>query len=504
MINVWFRVDSSADLGEGHIRRCLNLAQQLPTHINTRFVCHQLTTNSISLLKGAGFENISLNELDNPENIINYISQIGGKHILIIDHYQLSLPFESIIKQQTNCQIVVIDDLADRKHDCDILIDASPIRQETDYKGLILNPLTKLLCGSRYLIFSTKLKQLHITKKQEKTHVFLGATDPLNASRKIADIVANKLNKACVLALTNSSNQGNINDLIGYEISKSEENFLDKMQQCHYAVGAPGTTLWERLALKCKVGCFSTAPSQINILEQLDKENICCYLGDLDQLSSQEIEENLRNFYEVRSKKLQVEKISHWFQLNSTQNVVSAILQNYPSLKSLYKKKVCIKPYAHSNAKRTVDWLNDQEIQSTFGFSRQIDTKAHTQWVNSQNNFYIWEIYFNEEHVGNTTIRLLNIKTAYFEIYLGDANIRGKGVGSLAFQLTAAWAFKHLNVEVIELISLKNNTAANKLYKKHNFKQLGTEQNKQLINGKYISQIKWALPKSDFNMREVI
>ena len=56
--------------------------------------------------------------------------------ILIVDHYGIDYRWESRLRPFCN-RIMVIDDLADRKHDCDFLLDQNLGKSFQDYHGLV-------------------------------------------------------------------------------------------------------------------------------------------------------------------------------------------------------------------------------------------------------------------------------------------------------------------------------------------------------------------------------
>lgn len=69
---------------------------------------------------------------------------------VVLDHYALDRRWEQPMRQIADC-IIVIDDLADRTHDCDLLIDQNPGRKSSDYRALLPESAT-ILAGPDFAL----------------------------------------------------------------------------------------------------------------------------------------------------------------------------------------------------------------------------------------------------------------------------------------------------------------------------------------------------------------
>ena len=142
-----FRSDASTKIGQGHTIRCLKLAKAIRNNGNDCFfICRDLEGNLIKKIQQEGFavhvlsgSNLSkkiktINKLklshadwlsvswqQDAEETINAISS-KKVDLLIVDHYALDKSWEEKLRPYTK-KIMVIDDLADRKHDCDFFLD---------------------------------------------------------------------------------------------------------------------------------------------------------------------------------------------------------------------------------------------------------------------------------------------------------------------------------------------------------------------------------------------
>lgn len=165
--------------------------------------------------------------------------------------------------------------------------------------------------------------------------------------------------------------------------------------------------------------------------------------------------------------------------------------------------KCQLKPYSECHDLQTVVWLNDPYIQENFGITYVVNVTDHREWLENQVDLMMWAIHVSNKHVGNVSLRLTpRHKKAYFEIYLGEKSIRGKGVGKLVLQLVLRHAFNDLNLNRIYLYTRPDNKAANNLYKSLGFTQEGVEKESIFSgSGVFYDQILWGMIKSDFNSR---
>lgn len=207
-MKVVFRVDSSLQIGSGHLMRCLTLAERLKKEndADVYFVMRALSGNLIDLVKQKKFSVLELpqagsctalsgyakwltvtQEQDAAETIAS-MKAIGTLDVLVIDSYAIDIKWESILRPHVK-KIMVIDDLANRKHDCDILLDQNEyLNKDKRYEGL-LPQNCKLLLGARYAIlreefYKAREKMRLRDGKIKNILVFFGGSDPSNETLK--------------------------------------------------------------------------------------------------------------------------------------------------------------------------------------------------------------------------------------------------------------------------------------------------------------------------------
>jgi len=182
---------------------------------------------------------------------------------LIIDHYAFDYRWEEAMSGVAK-SIMVIDDLADRNHKCNILLDQNLGRKEKDYINFIL-PNTKLLIGSNYALLRTEFYNLRkqyrsVCKKKLSYSLFvcMGGTDKDNFTGKLLDRLIKvkilELKKIIIVMGENSIWLDEIRSKIAnfkndIEIFVGSKQISKIMMKTDMAIGAAGMIAWERCCL---------------------------------------------------------------------------------------------------------------------------------------------------------------------------------------------------------------------------------------------------------------
>lgn len=176
-LNVVFRTDGSPLIGSGHVMRCLTLARKLKAMgMECRFVCREFPEHLGERIVQAGFEVLLLPfDPDYPKNSwlgataendsAQTIDVLKGTppDWLVIDHYEISVEWEiAFYDHYPDSRVLVIDDLANRLHRCDCLVDLSPGRSQEDYQNLV-NPEAELCLGLEFALLRSEFTDLRMS-----------------------------------------------------------------------------------------------------------------------------------------------------------------------------------------------------------------------------------------------------------------------------------------------------------------------------------------------------
>ena len=292
-MNVVFRVDSSVQMGAGHLMRCLTLADKLKKQSHQiSFICRELAGNLISLiqypvqslLKDDSFrsDDLYLNWLgatqeEDAKQTINVIPE--DVDALIVDSYALDEIWHKQLRLYTK-KIVVIDDLANRNFDCDILLNQNIGAQKKDYKRKVSNNC-KLLLGCDYALLRPEFSGLRArtlekrrnTKEIKNILVSVGGSDVDNITYDILQQLDGGFNIVVVLGSSSPHNKmiENYAKDKGIRVVINAENMSELMFEADLAIGAGGSTSWERCCLGLPTLLFVTAENQRIVAEDLER-----------------------------------------------------------------------------------------------------------------------------------------------------------------------------------------------------------------------------------------
>ena len=207
---------------------------------------------------------------------------------LIVDHYGIDYVWEKNVYENIE-KIIVIDDLANRKHNCDILIDQNFYENmEKRYSKLIPNYCKQFL-GPKFSLlrpeFFNVRKNLKRKKQFKRILISFGGSDPSNETKKalLAIVDLRKKYKIDVIVGTNNPNKKQIRKLCS-KISSCDfyeqvENISKYMKKADLAIGAGGTSTWERCCLGLPTIVTSLSKDQEKTNEELSKIGCVINLG---------------------------------------------------------------------------------------------------------------------------------------------------------------------------------------------------------------------------------
>jgi UDP-2,4-diacetamido-2,4,6-trideoxy-beta-L-altropyranose hydrolase len=217
---------------------------------------------------------------------------IGARLVdwLIVDHYAIDARWERTLRPLCR-KLMVIDDLADRVHDCDLLLDQNYYRNQNQrYVGLLTEQCRTLL-GPGYVLLRPQFAE---TKKMYKERdgivrrilVFFGGSDPTNLTGTVLSALQ-QLNKLeisvdVVVGLTNP-NQKEIralcDNLPNVNLYCNVSNMAALILKADLGIGAGGSAMWERCFLGLPTITVVSAENQLHTTEDVADIGAIEYLG---------------------------------------------------------------------------------------------------------------------------------------------------------------------------------------------------------------------------------
>lgn len=283
-MNIVFRADASIDIGTGHVVRCLTLAQGLRENgANCTFICRAHQGNLIDLIARRGFQVLELALEENGSSDGDGTAHAAWLGVswqqdarqcsealrgsrpdwLVVDHYGLDARWENSMRAHC-ARLMVIDDLADRAHDCELLLDQNLGRQAFDYTGLVPDTC-RVLVGPVYALLRSEfaaLREFSLSRRASPTlgHLLIsmGGVDKNNVTARLLAALRNGdlcagLRITVVMGATapwleevrTCASQMPCPTTVSVDVT----DMADLMASADLAIGAAGTTAWERCTL---------------------------------------------------------------------------------------------------------------------------------------------------------------------------------------------------------------------------------------------------------------
>lgn len=288
-MNVVFRTDASLQIGTGHVMRCLTLADALQAAgAQCLFICREHPGNLIAQIRQRGFavnvlpavaEEFSIAELaveaqtshakwlgaDWATDAAQTKVGIGATAVdwLIVDHYAIDARWEQALRPLCR-KMMVIDDLADRQHDCDLLLDQNLGREVRDYTQLVPEGCAVLI-GPHYALLRPEFAALREASLHRRAiprfkHLLItmGGVDQNDATGKVLEALQDCPLPAdlriTVVMGSHASWLERVQLLARQmrqptEVKVNVDNMAQLMANSDLAIGAAGSTSWERCCL---------------------------------------------------------------------------------------------------------------------------------------------------------------------------------------------------------------------------------------------------------------
>ncbi|MGE6385880.1 UDP-2,4-diacetamido-2,4,6-trideoxy-beta-L-altropyranose hydrolase [Pseudomonas sp. NPDC078416] len=307
-MRVLIRADASVTIGSGHIARCLTLANTLRNDgADVRFACRELPGHLLQRLADQGYVAHALPARYNAEEdqdieaalpwqadlsaLAEELEDEPPFDWLIVDHYGLDARWEKAARGLAD-RVMAIDDLANRPHGVEVLLDQNYSAQALDQPyAAWVGPECQTFLGPRFALLRDEFQceAIAIKPRVERVLVNFGGFDAAGqvyatmlALQGFVDLQVDFVaglhnpNWQAMSELTASRPEWRLHTLTG--------DFFALMQAADLFIGAGGGTTWERAALGLPTICMSVANNQQLNAQLLAEAGVHLYLGPHVQL----------------------------------------------------------------------------------------------------------------------------------------------------------------------------------------------------------------------------
>ncbi|HBI50154.1 MAG TPA: UDP-2,4-diacetamido-2,4,6-trideoxy-beta-L-altropyranose hydrolase [Moraxellaceae bacterium] len=541
------RADASLTMGSGHIMRCLTLADRLQQQgHDISFICRQHDGHLADLIGQKGFAV----QLLAKSEAVDFIKQhahsewLGASESddfaeckpilqalkpdwLIIDHYAIGKNWEQQAKRLLpNLKILAIDDLADRTHDCEILLDQNFGRKNEDYQPLVPSDCQQLL-GTRYTLLRDEFANWRAMSLNRRKSVQLPNNILVNLGGVDNDNVTLKILQSLNTFVQQSTQSFNVTVVMGKTAPHIESvqrfakhasfacavlvnvtNMAQLMANADLAIGAAGSTTWERCCLGLPMVLLVLADNQQVIAKALADKNVVKVVTDMATLDEQlprllsELADNYKKFSRQSAKLVDgqgAKRVAHWIEF----------AQKFPHYQ--------VRQATQADSQRIWQWRNHVDVRRWMFGQDEIALADHEKWYRRQLDranvhLLIFEVAGEPMGLVNVTqmtvdkyqtLQLANAsspneKTASWGFYLSPNSPKGQGLGFALGVLAIAQIFNATDIGKITAQVLAYNTASLALHRKLGFSETGVLKQHFGVGDKVYDVVEFELKSQDF------
>ncbi len=316
--SVAFRVDASPKIGIGHVMRCLTLADALADRgVRSLFISRHLPCHLRDFVRGRGHECTVVAEassdagdelshadwLETSQEVdaADTLSALadGSWDCVVVDHYALDARWERRVRNAT-ARILVIDDLADRAHDCDLLLDQNVYPDmDTRYTRMVPSHCAQLI-GPRYALLRVEFQQWRErvsprTGAIKRLMVCFGGVDAENLTEAALEALRSLGLTGCSVDVVIGASHPRIQRTravcatAGYTCHVQSDRMAELMASADIALGAAGSTSWERCCVGLPTVCVATAHNQVAIAAGLESRGVAVTVTPAARVTAEDV-----------------------------------------------------------------------------------------------------------------------------------------------------------------------------------------------------------------------
>jgi UDP-2,4-diacetamido-2,4,6-trideoxy-beta-L-altropyranose hydrolase len=476
-MRILIRTDASSVIGTGHVMRCLSLAEVLRTGGDeVAFLCRTQRGDLIERIKarkfavhalppgsaassgdasrlpahshwlGAGWEE----DADAVRRIVETMPG-GGVDGVIVDHYGLDAAWETAIRPLTGW-LAVIDDLADRPHECDILLDqnlhASP---ELRYHGLVPEEC-RLLLGPAYALLREEfaLARSRLDRNADgirRILVYFGGNDFADNTLKALEALDRAgwgAIAADVVIHADHAGRSGIEAHCAARKGATLHTQVDRMSElmvrADLAIGAGGTTSWERccLGLPCLAVC--TAENQAELLDSLHRKGALVLMGRSGGVTVDSLAMSLRDLA-ARPQALKSMSVAAMSLVDGAgaSRAASVLAETAPRKRPAAALGAFVRRAGPADAALYFGWTNDPDTRRNSFNPALVEWPGHREWFRAKLTDPAVRMYIMENDGLPVGEIRFNLAGARAEINFSVAAAqRGKGFGTRLLELGTA------------------------------------------------------------------
>lgn len=478
-----FRCDASPSMGAGHAMRCVTIARELA---NRGWSCEFATGNETP---GIVPDILEFGRVV-PARLFE---ETRAHDVVIVDGYHLGIDVERAMHPIAD-RLVVLDDLPVREHDCDLVVDQTLGRKPRDYENLVPERC-EVLAGARYALLrpefmhwrSAALKRRESQAGRiDRLLLSMGGTDADNATGLILEALGHVTCPNEVVVLMNSA-APHFEAIVHqcralttgqrcFRVEADAADVAEVMTRADVAIGAAGTTSWERAALGLPSLLISTADNQLDVASALDAAGAAHNLGRLARDSVGDIGEALGVLLGAP------ERVAAMSRAASAICDARGVHRVVPWLAGADRNGIGLRSATEDDSETLFDWQQQPSVRRYSRNPVPPTRSEHEAWLAGVLNDADRQLYIIQR--GSAPVGMLRLdrrdnQRRSFEVsILVDASESGQGIASAALRairriepIADIWAFV-----------LSGNEASKRLFSRAGYAAVDTEWSVQRVD----------------------
>lgn len=456
--------------------RCLALASTLCAEgVRCIFICREHPGNMIDLIRREGHEVLRLPAPDTTlttaqdkwlgadwhTDAEQTLTALTGTHhdCLVVDHYALDARWEQLLRAGCG-RLMVIDDLADRPHDCDLLLDQNLVANLYNRYETLLPEKNASLLGPGYALLQPAYAALHEQARPrsgypQRVFVFFGGVDLDNLTHTtltaLLQLDLSNIQVDVVVAEKNPHREALerlVRDVPNIHMHGPQPTLAPMLLAADLAIGAGGATNWERLCLGLPTLVITLADNQCAIADELDKRGLVRWFGDKDNIRVDALATQISAVLQQSLDAWSASCLQVVDGLGS-RRVCSALLAD--------EYTVMIARLARqSDEVQLLEWANDPLTRRNSFSSAQISPESHHLWFSRRLSNVDCQIYLVETEAGLAAgqVRFERAQGAWEVHFTLSPVLRGRSLGTPLLK-TALDVFMQVQPDAVVLGQVK-------------------------------------------------
>jgi UDP-2,4-diacetamido-2,4,6-trideoxy-beta-L-altropyranose hydrolase len=461
------RADASAEIGSGHVMRCLALAEAwqdtggkvclatrlLPEALKCRWREEQMEVQQLT------------QSTDDAAETLELARELGADW-LVLDGYQFGTEFQQFIKNAGTRLLVVDDDGCAQHYVADLILNQSSGAVRDMYPGY--DSHTRLLLGTRFALLRREfLKARSLTRshaaRERNVLVTLGGADPHNCTRTILEAIV--LIEGITMIAVVGPNNPRADELAQLAqrgrgrivIRQNPVDMPQLMARADLAVSAAGSTCWELAFMGLPMLLVVLADNQRPNATSLDELGVAGNLGWHGELSEDKVRAAVMHILDDPALRASMsQKGTALVDGRGASRVVTEMRSRLFTLRRT----------SAEDSQLLLEWANETGVRGASFSSERISPEEHRIWLtrklrdpscalfiaSDDRQTPVGQVRFDQE--GREAVISVSI----------DRKFRGHGVGTAVISLACRQLFKETGARSIHAFIKPENVASTRAF----------------------------------------